>query len=247
VAEPLDVEHQAPDDDAGEPDSFHRDENRETVEPDPILHNDRVLLLGKTQSGKSALASHLSKQFSGSRLTIIDPKDEGFGDGLGVEACTEPEQLEAQLQDPVTLYVPSAMTDEEWEEVFDILWWNRGPRVTLIHEAFGPTRAGWAPRGLRFMVQQGAKHDMGLLACGQRPVNIEATLRTEAEHVFLFPPAMTMLDLKNVGPDIGIEPNALRRELDSLRQEQGLFSHLWYCRRTGQLHRCAPLPLELVG
>lgn len=207
--------------------------------PDPIRHNDRVLIIGKNQSGKSILAAHVASQFTGCRLTVIDPKDEGLA--LGVEPAREPGALD--LQAPVSHYVPSTLEDPEYEELFEILWWARGPRVILLHEAFGPTRSGYAPKGLRHILQQGTKHDLGLIACTQRPVNIEATLRTEAEHVMLFVPALTMIDLKTIAPDIGQEPFTLRRELEQLRDREGLFSHLWYCRRTGTLHPCAPLPM----
>lgn len=210
------------------------------VPPDPVRHNDRVLIIGKNQSGKTILARHLATQFTGSRLTFIDPKEGELS--LGVDPAREPEELD--LEAPVSHYVPSTLEDAEYEELFDRLWWSRGPRVIWLDEAFGPTRAGWAPKGLRHIVQQGTKHDLGLIACAQRPVNIEATLRTEAEHVFLFVPALTMLDLKTIAPDIGQEPNPLRAELEKLLQEQGLFSHLWYCKRTGRLHACSPLPAD---
>lgn len=208
--------------------------------PDPIRHNDRVLIIGKNQSGKTILARHLAQQFTGCRLTFIDPKHGEIN--LGVEPARTPADLD--LEAPVSHYVPTTLEDDEYEELFELLWWTRGPRVIWLDEAFGPTRAGWAPKGLRHIVQQGTKHDLGLIACTQRPVNIETTLRSEAEHVFLFVPALTMIDLKTIAPDIGQETYNLKQELSDLLEEQGLFSHLWYCRRTGSLHRCAPLPAD---
>jgi hypothetical protein len=207
------------------------------AQPDPVRHNDRVLIIGKNQSGKTVLARHLATQFKGCRLTFIDPKAGEIS--LGVEPARSPQELD--LQAPVSHYVPTTLEDDEYSELFDLLWFARGPRVIWLDESFGPTRAGYAPKGLRLIVQQGTKHDLGLIACTQRPVNIESTLRTEPEHVFLFVPSLTMLDLKTIAPDIGQEPDRLKREMDQLLQAEGLFSHVWYCRRTGTLHRCAPL------
>ena len=210
------------------------------IAPDPILHNDRVLIVGKTRSGKSVLSMHIARQFTGCRFTFIDPKNGGVN--LGVEPARSPEEL--NLDAPVSHYVPTFLSQTEYEEVFDLLWRARGPRVILLDEAYGPTDRGYAPRSLRLIVQQGAGADVGLIANSQRPVNIEATLRTEAEHVIIFVPAPPMIDCRTLAGDIGQEPEQLKRELDQLQEEEGLYSHLWYCRRTGQLHRCAPLPAE---
>lgn len=206
--------------------------------PDPVRHSDRVLIVGKTEGGKSTLARHLALGFTGSRMTFIDPKD-GEWRLEGVEPARDPAALD--LQAPVSHYIPSSLSDEEYEDLFERLWWARGPRVIWLDECFGPTRKGYAPHHLRLIIQQGAKHDVGLIACTQRPVNIESTLRTEAEHVFLFVPPPPMLDLRTLAGDMGQEPETLKREMHGLLEQEGLFSHLWYCRRTHGLHFCAPL------
>jgi hypothetical protein len=208
--------------------------------PDPVRHNDRVLIIGKTQSGKSVLARHLATYFTGCRLTLVDPK---AGDlGLGVEPARRPEELD--LAAPVSHYVPTTLEPDEYEELFSLLWQAKGPRMIWLDECFGPTKAGFAPQGLRLIVQQGARHDIGLIACTQRPVNIESTLRTEPEHIFVFVPALSMIDLKSIAPDMSLESWRLKAELEQLLDQEGLFSHLWYCRRTGALHRCSALPHE---
>ncbi len=206
--------------------------------PDPILHNDRVLIVGKTRSGKSVLARHIASQFTGCRLTLIDPKDDEYR-FPGVEPARSPSELD--LQAPISHFVPTYLSDDEYEEVFDLLWRARGPRVIQLDESYGPTRANFAPKGLRLCVQQGAKHNIGLIACSQRPVNIESTLRTEAEHIIIFNPPPPMLDTRTLAGDMHMDPEALKRQMADLHDELGLYSHLWYCRRTGELHRCAPL------
>lgn len=212
----------------------------EAAEPERIRHNDRVLIVGINGGGKSVLARHLAEQFPRSRLTVVDPKDDGID--LGVPPARSPAELD--LAAPLSHYVPTELSDGEYSELFDRLWAARGPRVILLDESYGPTRAGYAPKGLRLIVQQGRRHDMGLIACTQRPVNIESTLRTEAQHVFIFVPHPPMLDLRTLAGDMGLEPESLRRELAELLADEGEFSHLWYRRRRAELVRCAPLPAE---
>ena len=40
----------------------------------PVNFNDRVLLTGKTQSGKTTFACYLFEQMTGCRRFVIDPK-----------------------------------------------------------------------------------------------------------------------------------------------------------------------------
>lgn len=209
--------------------------------PVPIKHNDRVFIQGKTDSGKTVLARHLFDSFDATRRTCIDPK--GRID-LGLAPARTPGELD--LAAPVSHYIPSQLEDEEYEELFRLLWFAGGPRVILLDESAGPTKAGWAPKYLRFIVQQGREHEIGLIANSQRPVNVESTLRSEAEHVFMFVPRTTKKDVEAMAGDIGREPAEIAGQLDSLLAEEGLYSHLWYCRNTNELIRCAPLPSSWV-
>lgn len=209
--------------------------------PDPIRHNDRVLIVGTNGSGKTVLARHLFAQMTRTRRTLVDPKEEHTINGVA------PARLPAALDlaAPVSHYIPARLDEAEYEELFDLLWRAGGPRWIWLDEAYGPTRAGKAPQGLRLILQQGRAKDIGLAACSQRPVNIEATLRTEAQHIIVFTvPRPATIDLKTLAPDLSMDPDQLARELDDLAAAEGPYSHVWYCRRTGQLHRCAPLPSD---
>ncbi len=205
--------------------------------PVPVKHNDRVFIQGKTDSGKTVLAHHLFEQFSATRRTCIDPK--GRIRLPGVEPARDPAALD--LAAPLSHYIPSELEDDEYQELFRRLWFAGGPRMIWLDEAYGPTRAGWAPKYLRIVVQQGREHDIGLIACSQRPVMVEMTLRSEAEHVFMFVPRTTKRDVDTLAGDIGRDPNILSFELDGLLEAEGPHSHLWYCRSTNELLRCAPL------
>jgi hypothetical protein len=202
-----------------------------------VRHNDRVFIQGKTESGKTVLAGHLFSHFSGCRRTIIDVKGKL---NAGVEPARSPAELD--LAAPLSHFIPSSLTDAEYEEVFHRLFYAGGPRVIWLDESYGPTRKNYAPQGLRLIVQQGREHDIGLIACSQRPVNVEVTLVSEAEHVFVFVPRPITKDLETIAANIGVETSALARNLDQLLAGEGQHSHLWYCRRQDQLYDCAPLP-----
>lgn len=202
-----------------------------------IAYNDRVLIAGSTGGGKSVLARYLFEHMVGVRRTLVDVKD---CHDLGVERARTPAELD--LAAPVSHYVPALSGDDEYEELFDRLWASRtmGPRVIWIDESFGPTRAGYAPRGLRLANQQGREKGIGVIACTQRVQGIEATLRTEANHALLFP--LTMMDIKPLAPDLGLEPEQLRKALNDVQDTQGEHAHLWYRRSSRELVPCAPLP-----
>jgi hypothetical protein len=211
---------------------------------DQVRYNDRVLIVGKTDSGKSVLARHLFSHFQ-CRKTVIDPKANML---LEVPAARDPGELDVAA--PLSHFIPTELEDWEYEEVFRRLWFAGGPRVIWLDEAAGPTRKGYAPKFLRILIQQGREPQrgpgFGLIACSQRPVAIEATLRTEAEHVFIFVPRPPMLDLRTLAGDIGKEPEELRDLMEQLQETEGLHSHLWYRRRTAELLLCAPLPASWV-
>jgi hypothetical protein len=210
--------------------------------PVPIKHNDRVFIQGKTDSGKTALARYLFEGFDATRRTCVDPKGRIVLDGI--TPARTPAELD--LAAPVSHYIPGQLEDEEYEELFRLIWFAGGPRLIWLDESAGPTRAGWAPKYLRFIVQQGREHDIGLIACSQRPVNVETTLRSEAEHVFIFVPRTTKRDVETIAGDIGRESAELAAELDTLLELAGPWSHLWYSRNTNELSRCAPLPTSWV-
>lgn len=203
-----------------------------------VRFDDRTLLVGKSGFGKSTLGQYLLNQMGQVRRTVIDPKDEL---DLGVPAVRDPAQLD--LSAPLSHYVPSSLERDEYEELFWLLWMTPGPRLIYLDESAGPTSANWAPRGLILWIQQGRGKGKGLIACTQRPVGVAPPLRTEAEHVFIMVPRTTRDDLATIAADIGREYRELDEELSWLHEHEGDYSHLWYCRPTNELHRCAPLPL----
>ncbi len=203
----------------------------------PIRANDRVLIVGSTGSGKTVLALALFSAMRPRRL-LIDPKGEHHLPG--VRRCSRVSRLDLEAR--AAHFVPARGDDAEWEELFERVWAGRRlPRVIHIDEAFGPTRAGKAPAGLRLMIQQGRALRQGIIACTQRPVNIESTLRTEADHVICFD--ITAIDRRHLAADMGLEPDQLERELAEVHARYGRHGHLWWDRAHRRLTRCPPVPL----
>jgi hypothetical protein len=107
----------------------------------------------------------------------------------------------------------------------------------------GVTEKNWAPWGLRMIVQQGASHDVGLLAVSQRPVDVWPGLRTEAEHVIMFVPRPHPLNAQPLSEVVGIPRADLERRFDELQAAEGEHAFLWYSLASHELLDCAPIPV----
>lgn len=204
-----------------------------------VRFSDRVLMVGKTKSGKTTLAMHMCREMYGHvRVFHFDPKRR-----LEVPGVVPVRSIhDVDWDAPIVHYVPARLDEDEYEEAFTGLWESpEVERVLHLDECAGPTSQNRCPQGLLLWIQQGDQMGRGLLACSQRPVAIAAPLRTESEHVIIFVPPTTKRDLTTLGGDIGFEEQQLRDELQWLADNEGLYSHLWYCRETHELRPCAPL------
>lgn len=204
-----------------------------------ILPTDRLLLVGKTRSGKSTVAAYLFSLFRVQRV-LIDPK--GEWQVRGAVVVRSPAQLEQALdRAPLIRYVPARADRDEWEQVYAVLF-ERRRLFVWTDEAASVSEAGWQPRGLRLLQMQGAGLGLGHMACTQRPVKIAPELRSEAEHVMVFaPPLARPDDLASVADELGLGRDQLRAELAELPPH----GFLWFERRTGETTVCPPLPEHL--
>ena len=204
----------------------------------PVNYNDRVFVVGKTQSGKSTFARRLFGSMTGCRRVLIDPKAHESVPGV------QPARAVAAIdwQAPVVHYIPSRLDRDELEELYNALWQAGGPMVVWLDEAMGVTEKGWAPWGMRMIVQQGAARQIGHWACSQRPVEVWPGLRTEAEHYFMFVPQPHPLNIKAMAPIVGMPDHELARRFVELHGHEGDYSFLWYSVADHELADCAPLP-----
>lgn len=205
--------------------------------PDPPGYNDRILVVGKTQSGKTHFTRRMFLAMTGARRFFIDPKGQG---DVGVQATRSVAAIDWAAD--VVRYVPAQLDRGEYEELYDALARAGGPMVIWLDEAMGPTTGSWQPAGMRIIVTQGAALGVGHWACSQRPVDIAANLRTEAEHIFMFVPTPHPLNLDALAPDVGVPSRELAERFRALHEQEGEHSFLWYARSSHELLDCAPVP-----
>ena len=206
-----------------------------------IRLSDRVLIAGQTGKGKTTLAHYLVARLQPVRVVVFDPKDQL---SFGIEKLRTPDVLAAGLGAEVIHYVPASFDREELERACSIVWDGLpGPYVWWIDETSEMSSPNFCPAGLRLAVTQGRETQRMVIALTQRLAESHPVFRSQSEHVIIFTPTPIELDLKAIAGSIRREASELARELGSLHDEHGDFSHLWYVRETDELRRCAPLPL----
>lgn len=215
----------------------------------PVAFNERALVVGKTQSGKSTFARFLFGRMTGARRILVNPKGEDYR--LGVPVASDVAAIDWAA--PVVDFVPRTTRQELYEQLYAAILDHGGPTVVWLDEGFGPTSGNRAPDSLLVVQQQGAQREIGHLVCTQRPVNIAVPLRTEAEHFFIFVPPISFDDLGALAREIAELDGApcgareLRELLREVQQTHGDHSFVWWQRATGELAVCEALPPVLAA
>jgi DNA helicase HerA-like ATPase len=150
-----------------------------------IQANDRVLLAGKTGSGKTYFAGKLLGGVA--RLVVIDPKGNLTQWGL-----TEPSKAEwshfgkgaggrFRIVPPIT-DDPEAWYEGLFNELYDI-----GGLVVYIDEAYAVTSPNSRPgKWLSALYTRGREKGIGVWAATQRPTWIPLFLISEADWIIMF-------------------------------------------------------------
>lgn len=212
-----------------------------------IAFNQRVLTCGMTRSGKTTFDRYLFSNIRVRRV-LVDVKGELTVPGtrrvdltaMGEDAARR--QVDGiDWQQPIVHVHPGYLVRPQLEALYARIMKVPGDLMVWTTESYGVSTASWSPPGLRQLQTAGGGLGKGHIAESQRPVDIEMVLRTEADHVFLFPP-LSNDDLKAALQ--GIPFLSFGRALELLA-ELPEHAALWADRRRKTLTVCPPLPAEL--
>jgi DNA helicase HerA-like ATPase len=202
--------------------------------PYEIAPSQRVLIVGRTQSGKSTLARVLSYGYR--NLLVIDSKhDELVPRAAIVHSAGEFRQLYPQRTTRAVLRVDPNNLDDVDEVIGRAL--HYGNCRIVVHEAVDFATATRILPMLRRAAKVGASLGVGLTTCSQRPKGLHNDLIAETEHVFIF-------DLQLPGDREKVAGIAGEGALVRVTEP---FGFLYYGPTTGgDVVRCAPLHLGAV-
>lgn len=150
-----------------------------------IKANDRLILAGKTGSGKTWLAERLLAPIA--RLVVIDPKAT-----LGSWTIREPKGFDWQKfarGKPGRLRVLPPVVDnpESWYEALFERLYSYGNLTVYIDEAYAVVPPGARPgKWLSALYTRGRERGIGVWAATQRPTWIPLFLLSEAEWLITF-------------------------------------------------------------
>lgn len=155
-----------------------------------INSNDRVLVVGKTGSGKTYMSRILLADVE--RLTIIDTKNSLSSWGNESNAIRALQGVIGIKSKTARIrHVPPLATDqkklERWYNETLIGAYNEGDQIIYIDELFAVAPPKTAPPlALTAMYTRGREHGIGVWSCTQRPVWIPLFALSESDHFFCF-------------------------------------------------------------
>lgn len=203
-----------------------------------LRYNDRAIILGQTRSGKSELLNSLWSGFRSQRV-LLDTKDEWHV--ANVPPSTSVDEID--WRSPVIHFASESHDVSEFDALFYAAYRQRGPMTIAVHELadlcdYQPNRT---PPGLQAYLSKGAAHGLGLLSASQRPRQIPTRARSEVEHVFVMARQPDPRDRAEVAELLGMEPEALTREIGEIHERLGEHAFLYRNRRTGERTAWEPL------
>jgi hypothetical protein len=212
-----------------------------------IRFNERVLIVGPTESGKSELANVLFSRVRCQRL-LYDSKMGGEWAVAGVEPVSAPDAIDWSA--PIIHYVPASADIEEGGEVFARCCRRRN-LVVCVHELNDLTgyQTQRTPESVNRYLAQGAANGLGLIGASQEPVDMPKRARSMIQHAFTMAPPIDEEHLKVVCRIVsGISAGEMRAEILATEAEHGEHSFIHWPRGAKQEpHSFPPLPSWMLG
>jgi hypothetical protein len=212
-----------------------------------IRLNDRIAIFGQTGTGKSILAHYLfkttpvrlptEKRPSGFWRICVDVTDTVFDDSLTFfDPAAVPWSESASLR-----FVPDVDTMEEQIDELYLQIMYHGNTWIWLDEANEVSTAHRTIPGLRRILLQGRKFQIGHAAVTPRPVDITKSIITQSEHLFLFP-LIDLDDRTRIAKNVGLTQDEFDAEMARLEP----YGYLWYSVRDKMMLSMPALPLEDV-
>lgn len=184
-----------------------------------VRYNERVLVVGPTEAGKSELLNVLFSQMRCQRL-LFDTKGHEWSIE-GVEPVSDPAAID--WSEPTIHYVTAGTELGEVVEVFEQCC-RRRDLVVCVHELndLSAYSTNKTPEVVNRYLSQGGANGRGLLGATQMPVDMPKRARSEVQHVFTMVPPIDEEHLKVVSRIVGgIPADEMRRELEETQREHG--------------------------
>lgn len=212
-----------------------------------INTNDRIAIFGQTGTGKSIYAHYLfrtitvrlptEKRPQGQWRLIVDVMDSVYDDAL---TFFDPSDI-PWAESPSLRYVPNIDTIEK---DINTLYQNivaHGYCWVWLDEANEVSSAHRTVAGLRKVLLQGRKLQIGHASVTPRPVDISKSVITQSQHIFTFP--LTDSDDRNrLAKNFGMEVDEYENLMASLPD----YGYLWYVVNKREMYVMPPLPPEIV-
>lgn len=209
--------------------------------------NDRMAIFGMTGSGKSVLAHYLFKSVPNKLPTdknpigfwrmIIDVTDSVVDDSL---AFYDPHNIPWDEAASLRFVPDIGSLEEDINAVYEEIM-NHGSCWVWLDEANEVSSAHRTIVGLRRILLQGRKFQIGNVSVTPRPVDITKSITTQSEHHFIFT-LIEQDDRKRVAKNIGLE----LEEFDDVMAGLEPFGYLWFSIRDKTIYEMPPLPEEVV-
>jgi ABC-type dipeptide/oligopeptide/nickel transport system ATPase component len=210
--------------------------------------NDRMAVFGMTGSGKSVLAHYMFRSVPNRLPTdsnpvgfwrmCIDVTDSVVDDSL---TFYDPRNIPWSSASSLRFVPDIGRLEDDINEVYEGIM-EHGSCWVWLDEANEVSSAHRTIIGLRRILLQGRKFQIGNCSVTPRPVDITKSITTQSEHHFIFT-LIEQDDRKRVAKNVGMELD----EFDAMMSDLPPFGYVWFSVRDKTLYEMPPLPEEAVN